>query len=60
MKKAFIAGAVCPNCGKEDKIFVLNDKTVKVMHCASCGYKQDQHDVMQQAEKTPKAVKWIK
>lgn len=42
MKRKFIAGAVCPSCGKQDKIVLLADQDEKVMECVSCGYKQIQ------------------
>lgn len=42
MKRKFIAGAVCPSCGKQDKIVLLADRGGKVMECVSCGYKKVQ------------------
>ena len=72
MKKAFIAGAICPSCGKEDKIFVLSDRDSKVMKCASCDYARDMSEeknadlheneedktVLNSSEKTPQVIKW--
>lgn len=39
--KRFIAGAVCQQCGAQDKVRAWNDAMEKVMHrdCISCGYK---------------------
>lgn len=38
MRKRFIAGAVCPECGKEDKIFVYQKDGEDVSECNACGY----------------------
>ena len=39
MKKQFIAGAKCPQCGLEDKIYVFHDHGDDIAQCNSCGYR---------------------
>ena len=34
----FIAGAKCPECGKEDKIFVYHKDGEDIAECNACGY----------------------
>ena len=72
MKKAFIAGAICPSCGKEDKIFVLSDGNSKTMQCASCDFERDMNEkqnvnknkyeedetVPALADTDPQVIKW--
>ena len=38
-KKRFIAGAVCPRCGKMDKLVVYLEDNRR--ECVSCGYGDD-------------------
>ena len=38
MKKQFIAGARCPQCGQEDKIFVYHKDDNDIAECNACGY----------------------
>lgn len=38
MKKQFIAGARCPRCGQEDKIFVYHQNGDDIAQCNSCGH----------------------
>lgn len=38
MKKQFIAGAKCPQCGLEDKIFVFHQGGDDIAQCNHCGY----------------------
>jgi len=38
MKKQFIAGAKCPQCGLEDKIFIYHQDGEDIAECNSCGY----------------------
>lgn len=47
MKKRFIAGAVCPRCGKMDKLVV--DANGDHRECVSCGY-QDERPTQAQTE----------
>ena len=74
MKKAFIAGAICPSCGKEDKIFVLSDGNTKTMQCVSCDFERDMNEkqnvnknkyeegetVPALADTDPQVIKWKK
>lgn len=38
MRKQFIAGAKCPQCGLEDKIFVYHKDGDDIAQCNACGY----------------------
>lgn len=38
--RKFIAGAVCPQCRKMDKLYIENDATVA--RCAACGHEMQQ------------------
>ncbi|MAR90497.1 MAG: YheV family putative zinc ribbon protein [Pseudomonadota bacterium] len=38
MKKRFIAGAKCPQCEQEDKIFIYQQDGEDVSQCNACGY----------------------
>ncbi|MEP5765501.1 MAG: YheV family putative zinc ribbon protein [Halieaceae bacterium] len=37
MTRRFIAGAVCPRCGKMDKLLI--DSEADLRECVSCGYR---------------------
>lgn len=39
MKKQYIAGAKCPQCGLEDKIYVFHENGDDIAQCNSCGYR---------------------
>jgi uncharacterized metal-binding protein (TIGR02443 family) len=51
--RKFIAGAVCPQCEKMDKLFVDDDPTVA--RCAACGYEmtQPQNDDVEPPQPKP-------
>ena len=36
--RRFIAGAVCPNCGAMDRLFVHADETRRHQECSACGF----------------------
>ncbi|RLU03654.1 MAG: YheV family putative metal-binding protein [Ketobacter sp.] len=38
MRKRFIAGAKCPQCEQQDKIFVYKKDGEDVAECNACGY----------------------
>ncbi len=38
-RRRFIAGAVCPSCGQQDKIAVDPDRDQRI--CVSCGFTED-------------------
>lgn len=42
MRKRFIAGAECPECGAIDKIYVMmtDDGMPESRHCNRCGYQE--------------------
>jgi len=39
MKKQFIAGAKCPQCGQEDKIYVYHLDGDDIAQCNACDYR---------------------
>lgn len=41
MKRQFIAGASCPECGQLDKIQRVQDGDKLWMECVACGMKKD-------------------
>ncbi len=41
MKRQFIAGATCPECGQMDKIQRVIDGDTRWMECVSCGATKD-------------------
>tara|TARA_B100000768_G_C11200432_1_gene341516 strand:+ start:348 stop:602 length:255 start_codon:yes stop_codon:yes gene_type:complete len=45
-KKRFIAGAICPQCRKRDKVFVYYEADEKWRACSSCDFNEpfDQSD----------------
>ncbi len=48
--RKFIAGAVCPQCQKMDKLYIEDDPAVA--RCAACGYDMQQASE-QDTETTP-------
>ncbi len=47
MSRRFIAGAVCPRCGKQDKLVI--DTETERRECVSCGF-SDQRPTQAQTE----------
>ena len=41
MKRQFIAGATCPECGQQDKIQRVIEDDRQWMECVSCGARKD-------------------
>ncbi|MDX1692408.1 MAG: YheV family putative zinc ribbon protein [Ketobacteraceae bacterium] len=41
-RKRFIAGAVCPECRQQDKLYIEDDPTIA--RCNACGYEMTQPD----------------
>jgi uncharacterized metal-binding protein (TIGR02443 family) len=39
-KKRFISGAVCPQCGVEDRVYVLTDASGQSRHCNDCEFSE--------------------
>lgn len=39
MKKRFIAGATCPNCGELDKLVMYKENGEDYRECVSCNFK---------------------
>ncbi|MTT50854.1 YheV family putative metal-binding protein [Alcanivorax sp. VBW004] len=44
MKRQFIAGATCPECGQQDKIQRIIDGDIQWMECVACGAKKNLDD----------------
>ncbi|MGB2337448.1 MAG: YheV family putative metal-binding protein [Alcanivorax sp.] len=44
MKRQFIAGATCPECGQMDKIQRIIDGDSQWMECVACGAKKSLDD----------------
>lgn len=44
MKRQFIAGATCPECGQQDKIQRIIDGDSQWMECVACGAKKNLDD----------------
>jgi len=40
-RKRFIAGATCPQCGVEDRVYVLTQANAQSRHCNDCGFSED-------------------
>lgn len=40
-KKRFIAGAVCPNCGTLDTVFILTGGERESRHCTRCDLSEE-------------------
>ena len=45
MKKRFIAGALCPACGKMDTIYVLMGDEGTSRHCCQCDFSESKPSV---------------
>ena len=64
MRKMFIAGAKCPECGQEDKILVYQKDGEDIAECNACGYTsvrpKDVEPVQEQAVDDTGVVKFVK
>lgn len=40
VKKRFIAGAVCPACGRMDKLVVYGSGSAQCRECVRCGFRE--------------------
>ncbi|RLT99266.1 YheV family putative zinc ribbon protein [Ketobacter sp.] len=56
MRKMFIAGAKCPQCEKEDKIFVYRKDGEDLAECNACGYISVRPKEVEPMPETPPAV----
>lgn len=50
MRKRFIAGAKCPQCQQEDKIFVFQQNGEDIAQCNACGYQSIRPKTVEQGE----------
>lgn len=60
MRKMFIAGAVCPQCQKQDKIFVYQKDGEDIAQCNACGYVSVRPKEDEQASPEPQVDGFIK
>lgn len=44
-RKRFIAGAVCPQCGVEDRTYVLVAASGQSRHCSDCAFSESLADL---------------
>ncbi|MFT7139838.1 MAG: putative metal-binding protein (TIGR02443 family) [Candidatus Azotimanducaceae bacterium] len=44
-RRRFIAGALCPGCGVEDKVFVANEESGIYRGCSQCGFREKLDDL---------------
>tara|TARA_R110002072_G_scaffold1369_7_gene11330 strand:- start:18354 stop:18533 length:180 start_codon:yes stop_codon:yes gene_type:complete len=44
-QKRFIAGAICPGCGAEDKVFVITEGTETHRGCSQCDFMEKLEDL---------------
>ena len=47
--RRFIAGAICPSCKGEDKLFIRSNDTQRICECIACGHRE----VMERADSLP-------
>jgi uncharacterized metal-binding protein (TIGR02443 family) len=52
-RKRFIAGAVCPKCGVEDRIYVLVAADGQSRHCNDCDFSESLEDLPEPASAEP-------
>ena len=52
--KRFIAGAICPECHREDTLYVLKAGDQVSRHCVKCGFSENRPDT----EPRPLAGQW--
>ncbi len=52
--RRFIAGAVCPQCNREDTLYVLKTETSVSRHCVECDFSENQSDI----DRSPAAGEW--
>ena len=48
--KRFIAGAVCPRCGEQDKLLVYREGERDYRECVSCDFAEEMHFTQPWAE----------
>lgn len=41
VKKRFIAGAVCPGCGAQDRVVMFADAGRRYRECVDCGFRDE-------------------
>lgn len=47
-QKRFIAGAICPQCGEQDKLFTYIDSGDRWRACANCDFRESQAESLSQ------------
>lgn len=51
-RKRFIAGAVCPGCGAEDKVFVMTEEDGIFRGCNQCDFREKLDDLPDSPDET--------
>ncbi len=65
IKKRFIAGAKCTQCGEADKTCLFNDGAREWIECVACGFSEERptqvetKDPHQEEAMESGAVKWL-
>ncbi len=54
--KRFIAGAICPACKEQDKIFIYEKDSKKWRECAACNFKESISELDSSVEELPTRV----
>ena len=44
VKKRFVAGAKCPQCGELDSILLFLEHGIETIECTDCDYREQQAD----------------
>lgn len=56
VKKRFIAGATCPECGKIDTVYIIKGSAQQSRHCVDCGFGENKDFGDEGSDPTPDPV----
>lgn len=59
-KRRFIAGATCPNCERQDTLFVYADALNDILSCAACDYTEGPPEPKSQVKPEFNGVETVK
>ena len=65
IKKQFIAGAACTQCGAVDKVRLCREEGREWIECVACGFSEERprevvpHDPPEHEDAAAGAVKWL-
>ena len=57
-RRRFIAGAVCPSCGEQDKIVVFEEEQEQKMQCIHCNYQRSKEELNAEKNTESKIIRW--